>query len=139
MATETGPDLEAGRLAVESLMDDTCVITRLGPAGPIDPVTLKPIPGAVIPLYDGKCTLSVPGSLLAERTMGGQQQTVLSYAVKLPINEAPILKSADILTLTSSRRRSLSVGSKFIVDAQVDKTMAVSSIVMLTRKLVAGA
>lgn len=132
----TGPDLEAGRLAVEALMDDTCLITRqLPPPGPIDPITLKPILGAVIPLYDGKCTLQVPGSLLAERVAGSQQQTVLAYAVKLPIGLAPYLKSADILEMTSSRRQPMMVGEKFIVDAQVFKTMAISSIVMLTKKI----
>lgn len=137
MATETGPDLEAGRLAVEALMDDTCLITRqlLADAGAIDPITLKPIPGVILPIYDGPCTLVVPGSLLAERVSGGQQQTVLAYAVKLPINLTPLLKSADVLEMMSSRRSPLTVGQKFIVDAQVFKTMAITSVVMLTRKI----
>lgn len=140
MATEHGPDLEAGRLAVEALMDDTCVIARPAPDGSkdveLDPVTLKPLPGQdATTLYDGPCTISPADTTAQESTVGGQAQTTTRYKLKLPINDSPAdLLTGDQVTLSSSRRDPAAVGRTYLVSEETTGTMSVSRMVLMTRK-----
>jgi len=139
VATETGPDLEPGRLAVEALMDDTCTVTRpavKGGAVELDPTTLRPLPGSgAVGLYDGPCTISAADTTAQEGTIGAQAQTRTRYKVKLPINGSPAgIRSGDVIALTSSRRDPASVGRTYVVDEEVTGTMSVSRILLATRK-----
>lgn len=138
MATENGPDLEPARLAVEALMDDTCRITRGGGLS-VDPDTLLPVASGGEVLYpvgaeDGRCTLSAVDNVASEGQVGGQDQTSVRYALKLPRDVAPRLRTGDVVLMTSSRRDPLVPGATFVIDEQLVKTMSVSSKVLLTRR-----
>lgn len=92
------------RAEVESLMIDTCVITR--PGEPVfDPVTGEETPSTTA-VYSGKCQLRDPGVAEVQREFGQIQVTAAVQILVLPLllpNGSPVqgVKKGDIAVVTS--------------------------------------
>lgn len=135
MASNTGPDLDGARIAVEALMDDTCIVLRPSPEGSetIDPVSLKRVKTPPTQIYDGRCsvgTASRPGQPF--ENVGGDQRGLAGYSLSLPILQAPELLAGDIVRITSSRRDPQLSGTQFLIDEVAYKTMAISRKAQMT-------
>lgn len=93
--------LRRGREVHESLMLDTCTVTR--PSGPpvFDPVTGGYTIPDPTPVYDGPCRLKPWGA--GQDAQAGEQQVVLRrYHVALPADTPDVVAVGDVFTLTSS-------------------------------------
>lgn len=101
-----------GREAAESLMLDTCMITRPG-----TPVT-DPISGDVtntpITVYSGKCKVQSKDSATSNPEAGEATFTVVSRQVHIPANAADV-KDGDVVTITASRLNAFTVGKQYRV------------------------
>lgn len=142
MATDTGPDLESGREAVEALMDDTCDI--YGPEldrgqWAIDPDTLQLIPPAAAqPIYSGQCMIkdiasNSRGNVPSDE--GGKPIMILSTEVGLPLYDSPAVPSGSVVICTSSRRNPFLVGASVLISDAVLKTMAIKYGLLGTRRV----
>jgi hypothetical protein len=136
VATETGPDLEFGRQAVEALMDDSCDVYL--PNAPhkqaMDPGTLALTPtgglrGAKV-YADGRCKVkdatsnSRGGPVHAE---GSQQLAVTASQIDFPLGDVPAsgFPVGSVVVMRSSRRNPFLVGNEYVIREQVEKTMAI--------------
>ena len=101
------------RHEAESLMLDTCQITRAG-----DPVT-NPDTGDVtageVLIYEGKCKVQSKDSSVATPDAGGASFTVVSRQVHIPANAANI-EDDDVVTITASRLNAFTVGKQYRVE-----------------------
>lgn len=109
------------RTQAESLMVDTCTITRPG-----DPVT-DPDTGDVTPsstfVYSGPCKVQQTISQASNPTAGSHQFTVLDSRVDLPVSAGPF-KVDDVVTITASVLDPQLAGSVFRVVELFHKSMA---------------
>jgi hypothetical protein len=138
VATETGPDLEAGRLAVEAMMDDSCEIRRPAGKAAIDPVTLMPTGAAGALVYSGPCILSLADTQPSEQAVAeGTSPTVARYVLKVPVGsiEAAGARSGDVVLMTSSRRDPAMSGQRLLVEDVAFKTMGVVRRIPLVRRV----
>lgn len=110
-----------GREAAESLMLDSCTVTRPG-----DPVT-DPESGAVTPgstpVYAGPCKVQQTIAQSSNPTAGGHAFTVQDSRVDFPVSAGP-LKVNDTVTLTVSVLDPQMSGSVFRVVELFHKSMA---------------
>lgn len=127
--TDDLADLRAER---ESLMTDTCTITRAGTADPNavpDPVTgLYPVPAdeTVYPAAGdtsanpGRCSIRVPGTVSASksRDSAGDEAVMLTAILSVPAL-APLVKINDVVTFTASAYNPRLVGQKWVVDGMI--------------------
>lgn len=129
MATETGPDLESAREAIEALMDDTCTIHR-DSEGELDDdldlitgVLARPV-GQPVLVYDGRCKVSKSAVQMKYSEEAGRAVPVRAYTGGIPV-DSPLPAEGDILTVTSSRRDPYLVDQGFRVTEVVTSTWAV--------------
>jgi len=103
--------LAAGRAAAESIMLDTCLITRVtGPPGPVDPVTgertpaptetIYPPPDAMSP-FDGRCKIQTFEPYESNRNSGGHVFTEQRYSLHLPIGAGPVAIDDQVEIITA--------------------------------------
>jgi hypothetical protein len=106
--------LERGRARAESLMIDTCTITRR--SGPLttDPVTGKTT-AAATPIYTGKCKVQSKNGSSSSPEAGEHSFTVVSRQVHIPANSADV-RDGDTITITASALNEFTVGRQYIVD-----------------------
>jgi len=129
-----GPDLSAGKRAVEALMEDTCVIYP--PFEPRDwvrdPTTLRLMPSAAaVPVYGSvavpaKCKLKAGGAQAREEVIAGVARDSAPYRLDLPL-DAPPLEAGAICVLMSSLRMPSAVGTALVIGDAVVKTLAVQA------------
>lgn len=155
VATTHGPDLEAGRLAIENLMDDTCEVWR-DPTSSEDAV-LDPETGALVttgliriyptdamvaltPTMDtdgGPCQVKSVGlgfSVTRTTVQGGDPETYHLFNFKFPINDAPLFMEGDSIIVKSSRRDPTLPTTPFVVREATMSSFAVSRKVLTERR-----
>lgn len=102
-----------GRREAESLMVDTCTITRPG-----DPVT-DPESGEVtagsVEVYSGRCKVQSKDSSVATPDAGGASFTVVSRQVHIPTGVADV-RDGDVVTVTASLLNPFGVGKQYRVE-----------------------
>ncbi len=150
MASTTGPDLTAGKEAVERLQDDACIITR--EAEPVwNQVTGKTEYPAPLTIYSsasqgeggrsladtdgtgGRCSIGYPSNTQPSyREEGGRQILNAIPEAKLPI-DAPLVLEGDLVKVVSSRRDPQLVNQEFRVSDVVEKTFAISRRLVLRK------
>lgn len=101
-----------GRREAESLMLDTCTITRPG-----EPVT-DPETGSVtnepITIYTGRCKVQSKDSATSSPEAGEATFTVVSRQVHIPANSADV-QDGDVITITASRLNAFTAGKQYRV------------------------
>lgn len=123
MTTTVAQIVANGRALAESLMTDTCTITRAGVADPDavpDPVTgLYPVP-ADSTVYTGRCSIRVPGTVSASksRDSAGDEAVMLTAILSVPAL-APLVKINDVVTFTASTYNPRLVGQEWVVDGMI--------------------
>lgn len=104
-----------GRRAAESLMVDTCIISR-GPGVPvIDPDSGAVTEGSGTTVYEGKCKVQSKDSATASPDGGGNSFVVVSRQVHIPVNAAEV-RDGDVVTLTGSLLNAFTVGKRYRVE-----------------------
>lgn len=157
MSTLTGPNLNPGRVRLERLMDDTCIIVRnpLGLRdGVYDEATRVVAPSAMTIIYDassigtgqfgtrshnGKCKVSSlrdsqPRTLeIADTSIDARV-----YRFSIPV-DTPLLAVGDRSYIMTSRRNPNMVGVEFVVTGVIASTFAMSNKVVAELHLWRGA
>lgn len=112
------------RAHAESLMVDSCTITRAGSGGStIDEVTGAVIPPAGATVYDGPCRVQRPGTSTAPRAdTGGYEIGVGTLLAQLPV-DATGVRRGDTFTVTAATDPDL-LGVDARVEANLAKTHA---------------
>lgn len=101
-----------GRLRAESLMLDSCAITR--PGDPVTDYNSGEVTSTSTPVYSGKCKVQSKDSATANPEAGEHTFTVVSRQVHIPANAADV-KDGDVVTLTASRLNAFTVGKQYRV------------------------
>lgn len=101
------------RAQAESLMVDTCTITRPG-AAVTDPDT-GAVTNTPTPVYEGKCKVQSKDSSVASPEAGGASFVVVSRQVHIPANAADV-RDGDVVTITASLLNSFTVGNVYRVE-----------------------
>lgn len=112
-------DIEELQDEAESMMTDTCRITRPGQgelSGSIDPVTGLFTHTADAQVYQGMCSIRVPGTVSTgkARPTAGDEASLLTAIFAIPFDGPRIDVADDILFLTSRYNHAL-VGRHFTV------------------------
>jgi hypothetical protein len=91
----------AGRIAAETLMRDTCAVTRATGATAIDPVTLAEVP-VTEAVWSGACRIQRSGALSPREVSGaaGYEFGIDSVLAQLPI-DATGIRRGDVLEVTA--------------------------------------
>lgn len=100
------------RSEAESLMVDTCTITR--PGAPVTDPDTGEVTNPSTPVYTGKCKVQSKDSATANPEAGGAVFTVVSRQVHIPANAAEVL-DGDVVTITASLLNSFTVGKQYRV------------------------
>jgi hypothetical protein len=101
-----------GREAAESLMLDTCTITRLGE--PVFSEATGQFTSTSTEVYAGKCKVQSKDSATAKPEVGEHTFTVVSRQVHIPANAADV-RDGDVVTITASRLNAFTVGKQYRV------------------------
>ena len=113
----------AGRALAESLMLDTCKITRPGTATGIDPDTGLPREPEPVTIYDGPCKVQDTRTVVQVAQSGDHAYTLNQLYVHVPVSAIGI-KVGDTITITASPLDPAQVGRAFRVAGLFRKTMA---------------
>ena len=128
-ATQVAIGLSEGRALAESLMTDTCTITREDPEAPEpepDPDTLVIPPKARITVYSGKCRVQIK-SIIATSTesdAGERQSTTQEFELQLPVDGTADVSKNDVAEVITASNDDSLVGRMFTVTARHEKTHA---------------
>lgn len=114
-------DIADLQIQAESMMTDICTVFRLGPADPsavIDPVTGEFPPNLPVVIYDGRCSIRVPGTLSTGKTRpsAGDTATLLNTILAIPV-AAPTVAVADTVVVTASQFNPHLVGAEFAISS----------------------
>lgn len=100
------------RAEAESLMLDTCTITR--PGEPVTDPDTGDVTNPSTPVYTGKCKVQSKDSATANPEAGEATFTVVSRQVHIPANAADV-QDGDVVTITASRLNLFTVGKQYRV------------------------
>lgn len=103
----------AGRTAAESLMVDSCTITR--PGAPVTDPDTGAVTNASTPVYSGMCKVQSKDSATSKPDAGEHSFVVVSRQVHIPANAADV-RDGDVVTITASLLNSFTVGNKYRVE-----------------------
>ncbi|UYL86568.1 head-to-tail stopper [Arthrobacter phage RadFad] len=103
-----------GRAKAETLMVDTCTITRGSGDLVTDPDTGE-VAATGVEVYAGKCKVQSKDSATASPEAGGHSFVVVSRQVHIPANAADV-KDGDVVTITSSLLNEFTVGKQYRVE-----------------------
>ena len=103
----------AGRAEAESLMLDTCTITR--PGTPVTDPDTGDVTNTPTDVYAGKCKVQSKDSATSNPEAGGATFTVVSRQVHIPANAADV-QDGDVVTITASLLNAFTVGKQYRVD-----------------------
>ena len=101
------------RAQAESLMRDTCTITRPGVPQLDENTGLLTAPEALV--YEGKCKVQSKDSSTASLDAGGAVFRVVSRQVHIPVGVADV-RNDDVVTVTASLLNPFGVGRKYRVE-----------------------
>lgn len=101
-----------GRRAAESLMLDSCTITR--PGEPVTDPNTGDVTNTSTTVYAGKCKVQSKDSSTSNPEAGGAVYTVVSRQVHIPANAADV-RDGDVVTVTASRLNAFTVGKRYRV------------------------
>ncbi len=102
-----------GRVRAESLMIDTCTITR--PGEPATNPDTGDVTNSAVIVYAGKCKVQSRDSATSTPEAGGAVFTVVSRQVHIPANAAQV-RDGDVVTITASPLNSFTVGKQYRVE-----------------------
>ena len=120
-----GSAVAAGRIAAESLMVDTCTITKPGTGqGPLNPDTGKYDAPAPVVVYSGKCRVQVPNVAESVQDSGERAWTVQDALVMLPVVGSEDVLVGHTVTITAASLDAQLVGKRYTVTAGHHKTHA---------------
>lgn len=100
------------RSEAESLMLDTCTITR--PGEPVTDPDTGDVTNSAETVYSGKCKVQSKDSATSSPEAGEATFTVVSRQVHIPANAADI-RDGDVVTITASRLNAFTVGKQYRV------------------------
>lgn len=100
------------RSEAESLMLDTCTITR--PGEPVTDPDTGDVTNTTTEVYSGKCKVQSKDSSVASPEAGEATFTVVSRQVHIPANSADV-QDGDVVTITASRLNLFTVGKQYRV------------------------
>lgn len=125
----TPADMAEFRAMAESLMVDTCTITRAGVGkGEFNSETGQYDLPARIEIYSGKCRLQVTSIIAgSSKSDAGERQTIVQAAeIQLPVAGTESVSIDDVAEMTSTAFDAAHVGRKLTVAALHAKTHATS-------------
>lgn len=108
------------REQAESLMLDTCTITR--PGTPVTDPETGTVTNTSTEVYAGKCKVQSKDSATATPDAGEHTFTVVSRQVHIPANAANV-KDGDVVTITASLLNAFTVGKKYRVEGFTPDSM----------------
>jgi hypothetical protein len=100
------------RAEAESLMLDTCTITR--PGEPVTDPDTGDVTNSAETVYAGKCKVQSKDSATSSPEAGEHTFTVVSRQVHIPANAADV-RDGDVVTITASRLNAFTVGKQYRV------------------------
>lgn len=100
------------RAEAESLMLDTCTITR--PGEPVTDPETGGVTNSAETVYSGKCKVQSKDSATSSPEAGEHTFTVVSRQVHIPANAADV-RDGDVVTITASRLNAFTVGKQYRV------------------------
>lgn len=100
------------RAEAESIMLDTCTITR--PGEPVTDPDSGDVTSTSMPVYTGKCKVQSKDSATSSPEAGEHTFTVVSRQVHIPANAADV-QDGDVVTITASRLNTFTVGKQYRV------------------------
>lgn len=100
------------RSEAESLMLDTCTITR--PGEPVTDPETGDVTNSAETVYEGKCKVQSKDSATSSPEAGEATFTVVSRQVHIPANAADV-RDGDVVTITTSRLNAFTVGKQYRV------------------------
>lgn len=109
-----GGVLRAGRRRAESMMRDTCRITRAGEKV-WNEATMTYTQGDPVAVYEGKCRLLNPYRAPTTATTPGQAQTVQLARLSLPVETSAGIKEGDQVEYLTSESDPDLPGTEFKV------------------------
>ena len=110
----SAPDaLLAGRREAESLMVDTCTISR--PGEPVTDPDTGNVTDSMTTIYTGICKVASKDSSVASPDVAGASFTVVSRQVHVPAGVADI-QDGDVVTVTASLLNPFGVGKQYRVE-----------------------
>lgn len=98
------------RAEAESLMLDTCTITR--PGTPVTNQDTGDVTNTPTTVYEGKCKVQSKDSATSNPEAGEATFTVVSRQVHIPANSADV-QDGDVVTITASRLNAFTVGKQY--------------------------
>ena len=101
-----------GRVQAESLMVDTCTITRLGE--PVTDPETGDVTNSTETVYTGKCKVQSKDSATASPEAGGAVFTVVSRQVHIPADDSLVVRDGDVVTITGAAQ-AIRVGKQYRV------------------------
>lgn len=115
-----------GRALAESLMTDTCTITRAGVGkGPWNESTGQYDSPAPTTVYSGKCRVQIMSGIPASRPTTGDRSTTLQETVlQLPVTSTESIAVNDVATIVAAVSDASLVGRQFTVYARHEKSQA---------------
>ena len=112
------PELQA---AAESMMVDTCTITREGAGWVKDPVTGRDVPAPPTTVYEGRCKVASYQPYEATPEVGGMTEVLQRYAVHVPVTAGPF-EVGDLITITAGANQPTTRDRTFRVAGLHEKT-----------------
>lgn len=91
----------AGRRAAESLMTDTCTITRGGGGKVFDPAAGEYVTAPGEQVYSGRCRVRPRDNADQVVEAGGQNISLFPYVLSVPVSEVAFAVD-DLVTVTAS-------------------------------------
>ena len=92
-----------GRRAAESMMVDTCTITRASAGAPVvDNNNGTVTPAAPATIYAGPCRVQLPDAVEKAAEAGGDALSVQAAIISLPVAGSEAVAVGDVVTVTSA-------------------------------------
>jgi hypothetical protein len=118
-----------GRTLIESLMQESCVITRVDSAverGGMDPETMQYPAAPLLTIYEGKCRIQIRSAVASalDSSAGDRESTVQERELQLPIDGTDEIAINDIVEITSAALDPSLAGRAFTVVARHEKSHA---------------
>lgn len=129
LATDVAEALTEGRALIESLMTDTCTVTRVDPdaeQGEMDPDTMQYPDAEPLTVYAGKCRVQIKSVIASssDADAGDRRGVVQEFELQLPIDGTDDIAVNDVVRMDSAAHDASLVGREFTVAARHEKSQA---------------
>ncbi len=123
-----GDDLSAAlvelRAHAESMMRDTCTITRAGERGAWDEATGTYAENTPVPIYNGKCRVRNAAANPQLADAGEAAWSADLVYIHLPVDSSSAVRTGDLVVITASAHDSGRVGLSAYVSGEHVQTMS---------------